>query len=497
MTGWLADSFRFWWALFYWNTRKTWFRLQGAHRDDCPCQVSSDSGHARDSRCEASVNWRQPARFRRVCPLLTETPQGWRCGVNAESARPFWGRAAGYAAALAVVLYLGGTLAVFAFLKLAHYDASYLAVAWPPRWRELRRSQETLYAGRAQRALQTGNYQEAILALDMVTRLNPRNYQAGLALAGLCQSAAQPFLADRVYERLMRDVPEQRRPTAQIWFRALLARGAYGKIQELALVMLTEDPAERAAWLNALLFSSRHNHDPVFLGKVAAEQPHLPDWCTELIGLERLLLQNQLEAALPRLTRVHRSPATAYIPYYQVDRLLRHGRADQANHLLQAYQGPLPPDEAAFLRLRIYRAKEWASLADSEFDGLLNYQLAPRLIAQFCAYLISNPDRALFARYYERLAAAGFPVNADTLHLHQATYLAAVLAGEAGSAEKIAARINQFTASEARALHGLGTLLKNRADNPRLGRILPLVPLPTEAVYAILDRQPAAAVPGK
>ena len=497
VTAWFADFFRFWWALFYWNTRKTWFRMQGAHRDDCPCQVASDSGHALDSRCEAAASWRKPARFRRVCPLLTETPQGWRCGVNAESARPFWGRAARYAAALAVVVYLGGTLAVFAFLRMAHYEVGYASVAWPPRWGELRRSQERLYAARAQRALQAGNYPEAILSLDMVTRLNPLNYQAGLALAGLCQSAAQPFIADRVYERLMRDVPDQRRQTAQIWFRALLARGAYDKVQELARTMLTEDPAERSAWLNALLFSCRHNHAPTFLATIAREQPNLPEWCIELIGIEQLLLQNQIAAALPRLTQIRRLPATAFIPYYQIDRLLHLGQADEANQLLHACHSQLPPDEAAFLRLRIYRTKGWTSLADSEFDNLLRYEMSPRLIAQFCASLINHPDRTLFARYYGRFVAVDFPVKAETVHLHQATYLAAVLAGETHAAEKIVARINQFTGSEARALHGLGTVLKGQPGDARLGRILPTIPLPAEVVYAILDREPAAAVSAK
>jgi len=471
--------------------------MQGAHRDDCPCQTSSDSGHALDSRCEAAVNWQQPARFRRVCPLLTQTPQGWRCGVSAESVRPFWGRAALSAAALAVTLYLAGTLSVFVFLRVARYEVSYVSVAWPPRWQELRKSQENLYATRAQRALQAGNYPEAILSLEMVTRLNPRNYSAGLALAGLCQSAAQPFIADQIYERLMRDVPEQRRQTAQIWFRALLARAAYDRIQELALNMLTEDPAERAAWLNALLFSCRQTGNHAFLGAIAAEHPHLPEWCTELIGIEQLLLQGQLAAALPRLTRVYRQPAAAYLPYYQVDRLLRHGQADQANALLQAYRSLLAPDEADFLRLRDYRTKEWTSLVASEFDTLLHYEMAPRIIAQFCAYLLNHPDSVLFSRYYDRFVAANLPMDASTVQLYQATYLAAVLAGDSGRAEQIATRINQYTASDARALRGLGTLLKGQAADPRLGRILPLVPLPTEVVYAILERQSAAAVPAK
>lgn len=492
MTGWIGDFFRFWWALFYWNTRKAWFRMRGAHRDDCPCQTYSDSGHALDSRCDAVLGWAQPARFRRVCPLLTETPHGWRCSVNAESVRPFWGRALLYGSVLGLILYLAGTLSLYTVLRAARYETSYLSVLWPPRWGELRDSQEKLYAARAQEAIQAGNYQAAILSLERVTQLNPRNYPAGLALAGLCQVAAQPYVSDHIYERLMRDVPEQRRQTAQIWFRSLLARAAYPQVMDLATRMLGEDPAERSAWLNALLFSARQTGDHAYLGTVLSEHPHLPEWCTELIGIEQQLLLGQLARTLPQLVRVHRQPAAGYILYYQVDRLLRHGEADRANDLLRAYGSLLQPDEAAFLRLRVYQAKEWTSLAGPELDALLRYEMAPRIVAQFCAYLIRQPDAALFRRFHDRLVAADLPVNAGTVSLHQAVYLAATLAGDTVRAEEIATRINQYTASDARVLRGMGQLLKAPGLDRRLPRIMPLVPLPTEVVYAILERAPPA-----
>lgn len=492
MTGWLGDFFRFWWALFYWNARKTWFRMRGAHRDDCPCQTYADSGHALDSRCDAVLHWRQPDRFRRVCPLLVQTPQGWRCGVNAESVRPFWGRALLYGAGLGLLLYLAGTLLVFGLLRSARYEASYLAVVWPPRWDELRRAQENLYVARAEQALQAGQYQEAILSLEMVTQLNPGNYAAGLTLAGLSQVAGQPYVADHIYERLMRDAPEQRRATAQIWFRTLLARAAYPRIQTLATVMLSEDPAERAVWLNALFFACRQTRDSTYLGTVLAQHPNLPEWCTELIGIEQLLLSDHPDRALPRLSRVQRRPASAYIPYYQIDRLLRIGRIVQVDSLLRAYDRQLQPTEAAFLRLRSYQTKGWTSLVGSECESLLVYEMSPQLIAQYCAYLVKYPDPAIFARFSDRFTAAGIPVSAGTVSLYQAVYLAAVLSGDAQRAEQIAARITHYTASDARVLRGLGELLKNPAADSRLTRILPLVPLPTEVIYALLERLPSA-----
>jgi hypothetical protein len=491
VTGWIGDFFRFWWALFYWNTRKAWFRLRGAHRDDCPCQNVSDSGLAMDTRCEAVIHWSQPGRFRRICPLLVETADGWRCSVEAERVRPFWGRAAKYAAATLVALYLAGTIAAYFSLRAAKYDMSYLVVAWPPRWHELRDAQERLYAARVQEALARGNYQDAILSLEMVCQLNPHNYSAGLALAALSQVAAQPYVSEHIYERLMRDVPEQRIQTAQIWFRTLLARGAYEKIIPLAVAMLNEDPNQRGAWLNALLFSARQSHAAAALGAALQDNPHLPEWCTELIGIEQALLENRFESALPRLIRVYRQPPSSYLPYYQIERLLLCGHADQANALLTAYGDRLPPDESAFLRLRIYHAKGWVSLLRPEYDNLLQYPLTPRLANQFCAYLINNPSPSLLAGYADRLARQGPPISADTVPLYQASFLAAALANDSTRAEKIRAQITAFTASDARVLRGLVELLKIGKPDPRFARILPLVPLPTEVIYAILERQTA------
>ena len=491
MIGWLGDFFRFWWALFYWNTRKTWFRVRGAERDSCPCQTYGDSGHALDSRCDAVIHWHQPVRFRRVCPLLQETPEGWRCSVDAERVRPFWGRAALYCAGFLLAAYLAATLAAFTFLRLAKYDITYSALLWPPRWGEVRGAQEKLYARRVQQAMSAGNYPEAILALEMICQLNPRNYQAGLALASLARVAARPFYSESVYERLMRDVPEQRIQTAQLWYRTMLAGAAYDKIKPLAATMLVEDASQRGAWLNALLFAARQTNDSQVLTTLLDQGLALPDWCLDLITIERGLLQKHLAEVLPRLTRVHQPAGSPYVPYFQVDRLLLHGRPDQALALLDASGGALPPDEISFLHLRIDRAKGWKPLYLAEQRTLLDYALSPRLCAQFSAFLISDPEPGLLAAYFDKFMQEGPRLTAETLPLFDAAYLAAVLANDKERTEKIAAQLMQFTHSDVRVQRGLADLLLAGQMDSRLARILPLVPLPTEAVYAVLAR-PAA-----
>ena len=494
MTGWISDFFRFWWALFYWNARKTWFRLHGAHRDSCPCQNFSDSGHALDSRCEAVVPWQNPGRFKRICPLLTETGEGWRCGVDAERVRPFWGRAGAYVTVTLLILYLLGSVTVFAVLRSASYPVSWWTVAWPPHWSELRGSQEKLHTVRAQQAIARGDYPAAILSLERVCELNPRNYSAGLSLANLVQIAGQPSVAEHIYARLMHDVPEQRATTAQVWGRALLAGGDFAQLKPLALSMLSEDSGRREAWLHALLFATRQTRDAEVLRPLLNNEHGLPNWCVEIAGIEQLLLEHRSDLAMPRLSRVQLRPGSSYLPYYQVDRLLRLSRPEPAGQLLDAYGNLLPADEASFLRVRVFRARKWTSLLETEYDTLLSFPLTPRCVALFCASLVEEPAPDLLVRYLDRFQTKGPALTNETLPLYHATYLAAVLGGEKARAEKIVEAINRYTHSEAKSLRGLGEALNAPGEAPRVNLILPIVPLPLEVVYALRQRQsPPAA----
>jgi hypothetical protein len=491
--GWIGDFFRFWWALFYWNARKTWFRLQGAHRDSCPCQNYSDSGHALDSRCSAITHWQEPARFRRICPLLTETKDGWRCGVDAERVRAFWGRALLFGGGTLLAVYLTGSVAVFAFLHTANYEINYLSVVWPPLWPELRLSQEKLYASRAQRAIAARNYPEALLSLQRVRELNPRNYPAGLTLASLSQISGQASVAEHIYERLMHDVPESRPSTAQIWVRSLLARTDYAQIKPLAIAMLTEDSGRREAWLHCLLFAVRQTQDLAVLENLLQNRSGLPDWCDDLISIEVLLQQDRREQALIQLGRVNRRSATSYQPFYQVDRLLSIGRVEQAGELIDAYGSLLPMDEAAFLRLRIFHARQWTSLMEPEYDNLLSYPMTPRLAAQFSAWLIREPNSNALGRYADRFLQYGPPISNENLPLYHATYLAASLCHDVTRSERLAAEIARFTGSDAKALRAVAGTLAGPFNPPQLFQLLPLVPLPVEAIYSILERPIATA----
>lgn len=495
MIGWLGDFLRFWWALFYWNTRKTWFRLHGAHRDSCPCQNYSDSGHALDSRCNAIIHWKEPARFRRVCPLLTQTKDGWRCGVDAERVRPFWTRALVISGASLLALYLAGTLAVFAFLRSASYDTRYRSVAWPPLWSELRASQEKLYATRAQQAIAAGRYPEAVLALQRVCELNPRNYPAALTLASLAQVSGQPFVAEHIYERLMRDVPEQRATTAEIWIRPLLSRAEYPTVKQLASAMLTEDPERREAWLHCLLFAARATRDQTLLGGILQSHTSLPDWCMDLIRIELLLLQDRREQAVSLLARVNHRPPSSYLPYYQADRLIRLGQTDQATALINDYGNLLPPDEVALLHLRIFQENNWTTLMEGEYETLLHFPLTPQLAAQLGAWFIRHSSPAGLAQFVDRFLQSGPAVSNETLPLYHAVFLAAFLNDDTTRADRVAEVITRFTSSDAKTLRALAGQLRKGMNGQQMAQLLPLVPLPLEVIYALLEENQGPTTP--
>jgi tetratricopeptide (TPR) repeat protein len=420
--------------------------------------------------------------------LLTDTKDGWRCGVDAERVRPFWNRALLFSGGAFLTLYLIGSIAIYAFFRTANYETRYLSVAWPPRWSELRGSQENVYAARAKKAIAARNYPEALLALERVCELNPRNYAAALALASLSQISGQPYIAEHIYERLMHDVPENRPTTAQIWIRPLLARAAYARIKPLATAMLTEDSGHREAWLHCLLFAARQTRDQAVLENLLHHHTGLPDWCTDLARIELLLLQDRREQALALLTRINHRPANAYEPFYQVDRLLALDRVDQAAQLIDVYGHLAPSDEVAFLRLRVFRAKKWTSLMEPEYDNLLRYPMTLRLAAQFSAWLVRQPEPDALARYADRFLTHGPPINSDTLPFYHATYLAASLSQDHERAERLATEITRFTASDAKALRAVAEVLLRPGNPAQLSELLPLVPLPLDVIYAILDR---------
>ncbi len=491
VTGWLGDFFRLWWALLYWNARKSWYRFRGPGRARCPCQNFSDSGRALETQCEAVVFWREPARFRRVCPLLTRTPAGWRCAADAADVRPFWGRAAaGYGGAL-LACYLAATVTVFAVLRQVGYPLGYASVLLPHRWGDIRRAQEAVYAARAERDLAAGNFSAAILSLEVVHQRNPANEAAALMLAQLWQLSGRPHLADAVLARTIAASPENRAVLAQQWYRLLLARADFPQIKRMALALLAEDASQRVPWLNALLYACGHTKDPEPLAQLARSPAPLPGWCLALAAIEQAIIAGRRDEARVQLLRMPARTESNFVPYYHVDRLLALGYNREALMLLEQHAPSFSAVEASAFRLRAFAQFGWLPSLQSEFDSLLATLAAPQAATLLASHLLRFPDAGRAAALADRLIALNPEITPQSYPVVAAAYLACRRSRADEPATRLLAMLQNNTASRARALETAGVMLADsRREQVRLDLVLPAVALPIEIIYTLFDIHP-------
>ena len=495
MIGWLGDFFRFWWSLLYWNTRKSLFRR---HRDQArsPCQNPSDSGRARETGCEAAQYWHRGARFRRVCPLLVETPEGLRCSVDARDVRPCWRRAAAYYASAVVGGYLAVTLGAFVTLRLIGYPLSPLTVLWPGRWSQLRTVRSEYFVAKAQRALDGHRVNEAILSLDIAFNTDPGNYDAGMELAQLL-ALGQPDLAERIFTLLMRDHPERRSATAEAWLRLLLVNGRFDHAATLAATLFVEDPAQRPAWLHALFFAVRHTRDDKPLRDLIAQHATaLEPIYVALINSELLIHQGQGLRLLPGLTAELPAEAGSYGPYYQVSRLITLGRPADALTMLTRYAtaGRIAPADVFLLRLDALAALGRQDLLEQRLD---QQPVNAREVELISIHLVRYPNPAVLAALARCIARSHLPADNSTYAAYSAYLMTCGVAQDWTKFQAGAAWMKDLSGTRLARLDAVEAFFRQQDPAARLEGILPTLPaLPVNMIYALYDHfdKPASAV---
>lgn len=492
MLGWFADLFRLAVGLIYWNARKSWFQARRG-RSPCPCQSPSDSGKAYETVCEACVSWNRQGRFRRVCPLLVETPQGLRCSANTEDVRPFWNRALAYYGGTLFAIYGAGALAVFLFLRTVGYPISIVHVALPPLWHRVTEARGWFFLERSNRAFAEGRTSEGLLYLANSYEFDPQNYNAGLSLAKNLQ-IGQPAQSDKIYGQLMHEHPDKRHFTAQEWFRAQLARGSFDKIAALARDELLSDPEHAAVWIRALLFaSSQTGKDAVLRDLARSEKPEARVW-RQLLTTELLLRSGRkaearavLEGPWPPPT----TPQTSFCLFYRVNTLTEMGAAFAAVDLLAKYPNALDREAEVTLKLEAYSALNSAKLLKAQVDELLSPRFTVTnlsIIKIVCAQLIRKPDGALFERLWAKVEREKLPMTGETAGAWFSLLCTAGAVGDKPRLHEITARLKQASKSPFIALGLVEAFFRGETNERRITVFLPILPVPLEVTYALLER---------
>lgn len=485
--GWITDFFRLAWSYLYWNARKSAYRRRGA-QGRCPCHHPSDSGRAWETACAAITHWSDPARFQRVCPLLGRNASGaWRCTADRADVRPFWGRAAVFYGSAVLVTYLAATLAVFVFLRSVGYGVTLPGVLWPPAWEKFTAIRSEFFLEKYRASVQAGDMQSALMSLSTAYSLEPQNYGAGRQLARLWQ-ISQPLYSNQVYRRLINDHPDQAEATAQVWFRALLARGDFNGVESLAAERLLAAPERSAAWLNAFLFANRRTADAKRRAALASN-PALSATGRFLLALsEDLAALTDARDIRSRLL-VAAAGAGDSLSFYHVCReLIARGSPAEALDWMERRSGLLGARDLVSLRLDALAALGWAGTLQNEVRSLLEAPAAPVIAELLSAHLIRYPDAAVRELVFTRFAESPFPADDAGYAAYLALFCAAGAGRDAPRVEWAASRIQALLGNDFRGLGAVGASLLDGNRTRRIENYLPaLQPLSLEVTYALFE----------
>ncbi len=497
MRGWLADFARLFWGLLYWNIRKGWFQARRG-RVAVPCQSPSDSGRALETQCEACMSWDRPQRFRRVCPLLVETPDGLRCSVDAPDVRPFWGRMLGYYGGVALLIYAIGVLGIFIFLRTVGYPVSIVHVGLPPLWHRVGQARGWFFLDRSQRAFAAGRTGEGLLYLANAYEFDPQNYSAGLALAKNYQ-AGQPGRSDEIFQQLLEDHPDRRNATAQDWFRALLARGDFDAIVRLASGQLVHGGPAANAWIRALLFATRQDGDDTPLRDLLADRrPAAAAW-HPLIETELLFRTGQAAEGRRRIEQPWPRGSPPFALYYRVEKLIELGEVPAALDLMERHPGALDDEARVTLRLDAFATAGAAQSLRREIETLIAPSLGlpqnlPR-IKILCAHLVRHPDRGWFAELNARVQRQPPPLDNDSAGIWFSLLCTAGVVGDADLLHEYTRRLKDASKTPFDALVLVEAFFLGRTVERRVTSFLPILPLPLEMTYALIERYPSPSYP--
>ncbi|MBX3735787.1 MAG: hypothetical protein KF715_03780 [Candidatus Didemnitutus sp.] len=485
---WLADCVRLVVAAFYWNTRKSAYVLRG-RRTRCPCQNESDHGRGRMVGCDAVLGWNEPERFRRVCPLLFGTDEGWVCSVPATQVRPFWGRVVLGLLAVALGAYMGATLVGFTVLRvIGRVPVNYWQVALPSRWPEIRPAQAQRMLERASEAFLGGRLSEAHLALLSAQERDPSNYPASLMLAQIAMFQGSFLAADAQFARLLTRFPANADRTAVVYHDTLLSLYRLAPLVGFSLARAQADQAHAAVWVRAALLGVR--------GAEAAELARQkPEWeprlkllaphAQTLMRAELAVRAGQLAQARALLASPYRGPHNPFYVRFQVLRCAEIGDAGAAQTLLDFYGPVLGEFEHALTQFELA-----ATIGDDVgtaaiWQRLLKLRLDPARAERIAAALIAHPDARRFrdfSNWTRRENALAVAVDGPAM------WVAGVVCGAPAEAKHWESHGRQPTLAGYPPIQRIDFTSRDILAETSALHVLNVLPLPREVILALLAR---------
>jgi hypothetical protein len=485
MFGRLGDLGRLSWGLLYWNGRKALFRARGAS-GPAPCQHPSDTGRAHVTGCEACAGWRDPAMFRRMCPLL-ETIDGRRvCSVDARGVRPFWGRAFLIYGAFVCALAAAAVLSVFSAFRVIGYRVPLYVVAWPPAWHRIEKARADYFYRLALRSLSAGDVRQCYLALGQVHALDPSNTVAARLLAQFTE-ITNPEYSDSIYSQLVGAGGAEAESAAEVWVHALLSRGDFPALAALSSRMLQAGAGHVPAWTQGLLFAQRMGAGAAEADRLLVSGVRLPAEARSALSLARSLRTGTDDERFKVIQLYLRGATTSFEVYNPLRCAIDLGRAQDVLAFLESQQGAaLNPYDREALKLDAYSALGWHEPERREIGSILDQGVSAATVTLAACHLVRYPDGQSAARLFELLAARPLEATAENAGTHVALLCAAGVNGLGASMAGEAELLGRIVGGTCPAWDSVKAFFQNKAASKNPAQILPaLGQLPLEMVYAL------------
>jgi hypothetical protein len=132
----------------------------------------------------------------------------------------------------------------------------------------------------------------------------------------------------------------------------------------------------------------------------------------------------------------------------------------------------------------------------NEFTAvLLDQPLTQPRLKMMCAQLIRHPDPTLFNRVYEAVERAHMPFNDETAGGWFSLLCTAGAVGDQTRLHSLTLRLRDQTQSAFNALLAVEAFFRDRVPEATPTSFLPVLPVPLEIAYALIERYPGRTGP--
>jgi hypothetical protein len=367
---------------------------------------------------------------------------------------------------------------------------SIVHVTLPPLWHKVGQARGWFFLDRSNRAFTEGRASEGLLYLANAYEFDPSNYAAGLALGKILQTV-QPTRSDEVFRQLIRDHPARRHATAQEWVRALLPRGSFDQIAPLARDEILADPANAAVWVRALIAAARHGGTDAILRELVDNPAPAAQAWRGVFEVELKLREGRTAEARRRLDQPWPTTAPGFTVFYRANTLIEMRDTFAALDLIAKYPAALDSEALTTLQLDAYASGSMTNNLRRQVDELL----APRftdanlsLPKILCAHLIRFPNGELFQRLYAKVRQDNLPLTTDTAGVWFSLLCTAGTVGDQARLAELSEYLRRASKTPFVAISGVTAFFRGETAERRITLFLPVLPLPLEVTFALLDR---------